>query len=389
MYAAVVVVLFLPTVASGQMRQLQTRHYLIHTDLEVELAEDLGRRMDAMFDEYARRLAGFNPPPMDRCTVYLFSRREDYARFTGQRFPNSGGVFMPSRNLLAAFLEGQGRDGLRRTLQHEAFHQFAHHAIGPNLPIWLNEGLAQVFEEGIWTGRQFLIGQVPPRRLRQLQDDLRAGRLIDFRTMLAMDDRAWRANLTSREMATLQYNQAWAMAHFLIYATDDAGRPRFRHRLLDMLQRVAQGQSADKAFIAAFSDNIPGFQDRFNEWASRLTASREATYIENQSILADLLIMLDGQGRRFTDIAAFRNFVMTGGYRVQYTKGHLQWTTDDPAVYFRDATGRPLGQQQLFFDPRPVAPLPDLVCQVESMLLRTRFFESQGRIDYEVLTEPR
>jgi hypothetical protein len=355
----------------------------------MELAEDLGRRMDAMFDEYARRLAGFNPPPMDRCSVYLFRQRDDYARFTGERFPNSGGVFMPSRNLLAAFLEGQGRDGLRRTLQHEAFHQFAHHAIGPHLPIWLNEGLAQVFEEGIWTGRQFLVGQVPPRRLRQLHDDLGAGRLIDFRTMLAMDDRAWRANLTSRETATLQYNQAWAMAHFLIYATDDAGQPRYRQRLLHLLRLSANGQGGEAAFVEAFSDNIAGFQDRFGEWARRLSATREATYIENQSILADLLVMLDGKDKRFADVAAFRNFVMTGGYRVQYTKGNLQWTTDDPAVYFRDAAGRPMGSADLFFQPRAGAPLPDLVCRADSLLLRTRFFRAGDRTDYEVLAEPR
>ena len=48
----------------------------------------------------------------------------------------AGGMFLPGRNLLAAFLEGQGRQQLRRTLQHEAFHQFAYNAISPDLPIW-------------------------------------------------------------------------------------------------------------------------------------------------------------------------------------------------------------------------------------------------------------
>ena len=61
---------------------------------------------------------------------------------------NTGGVFMSGRNLLASFLGDLGRDSLRRTLQHEAFHQFAHTVISPDTPVWLNEGLAQVFEEG-------------------------------------------------------------------------------------------------------------------------------------------------------------------------------------------------------------------------------------------------
>src|SRR6185437_8222678 len=120
----------------------------------------------------------------DLFEVYIFQKRADYVRFTEDRFPNTGGVFIPRRKLLAAFLENQGRDGLRRTLQHEAFHQFAFRAIGPELPIWLNEGLAQIFEEGIWTGSQFIIGQVAPRRVRQLDQDMREQRLTEFRKFL-------------------------------------------------------------------------------------------------------------------------------------------------------------------------------------------------------------
>src|SRR6185295_13641529 len=132
----------------------------------------LARRMDAMFDDYSRRLADFNPDRRAKFEVYLFKKRSDYLTFTKNKVPNTGGVFMPGRDTLAAFLEGQGRDALRRTLQHEAFHQFAFNAISPNLTPWVNEGLATVFEEGIFMGRSFSLGQVPPRRVRQLQYDI-------------------------------------------------------------------------------------------------------------------------------------------------------------------------------------------------------------------------
>src|SRR5690349_3328937 len=38
---------------------LQSKHYLIYTDVPEELAADLATRMDAMYDEYSRRLADF------------------------------------------------------------------------------------------------------------------------------------------------------------------------------------------------------------------------------------------------------------------------------------------------------------------------------------------
>src|SRR5205085_299513 len=146
--------------------------------------DDLGRRMDEMYAEYERRLADYNIGGVPRLEVYLFARQEDYLQFTGDRLRNTGGVYIPRRNLLAAFLEGQGRDGLRRTLQHEAFHQFAYNAISRTLPVWLNEGLAQLFEEAVWDGTSFWLGNVPPRRLRQLKNDLAKVRLIDFSRML-------------------------------------------------------------------------------------------------------------------------------------------------------------------------------------------------------------
>ncbi len=160
-----------------------TNHYRIRTDVDPGLAADLGHRMDVMFEEYSRRLVDFSPSDSDRLfNVYVFEHRDEYLDYTHHLFPNTGGIFIAGRSL-AAFLEGQGPDQLRRTLQHEAFHQFAYSAIGKNLPVWLNEGLAQVFEEGIYDGRVFRIGQVPPRRVRQLQYDVDHNKLIDFQTL--------------------------------------------------------------------------------------------------------------------------------------------------------------------------------------------------------------
>lgn len=376
-----------PASAGDALRVLESRHYAIRTDLDAPLAEDFAGRMDAMYDEYARRLAGFAAPDDARkLQAYLFATRADYVRFTKDRFPNTGGVFIPSRNLLAAFLEGQGRDGLRRTLQHEAFHQFAFASISKDLPIWLNEGLAQVFEEGIWTGRQFLIGQVPPRRVRQLHADLDAGRLIDFSRLLDMSDRQWAENLSDRTQGALQYNQAWAMAHFLIYAADAEGRPRFRARLLEMLRLIHEGAPGEKAFRAAFSDNIAGFQDRFVAWAREMKPTREATYIEHQQVLADLLVMLRERGQTFATIEDFRRHIEAGGFRLQYTKGQLQWTTDQrPRTYFSDMDGRLLTPHRLFFELRRGATLPDLVCRPhEGLQYRTRFHQEGQRLEFDV-----
>jgi hypothetical protein len=384
-------ILSLPSIcAAGELRTLRSAHYLVHTDLDTALAEELAKRLDAMYDEYARRLSIFDAPnPDKKFEVYLFAKREDFMRLTQNRFANVGGVFMPGRNVLAGFLEGQGRDGMRRVMQHEAFHQFVHMVISPDLPTWLNEGLAQYFEEGIWNGSHFAFGQVPPRRLRQLKHDIEKKQLISFREMLTMTHDQWEKGLVSdASRGATQYNQAWAMTHFLIHGAN--GEDRYRPRLIDMLRRLHAGESGTNAFVAAFSRNVDGFQDRFEEFAATLEATPEATLIERQSVLADMLGEFLRSGRQFSDVRAFRDEAAAKRARIRYTKGQIKWeTSTDVRIYFSDLNNRLFEPNELYFDHRGQAPLPDLVCLgTGATRLRTRFYKAGEQIEHEVVCEP-
>ena len=388
---ALVCLAFAPE-ARGQMRVLNTSHYRIHTDLNDGLANDLATLLDNMYGEYAKRLAIFERGAIPRLEVYLFRTERDYMEFSKGRLRNSGGVFVPDQNLLAAFLELQGRDTLRRTLQHEAFHQFAFNAISPDLPIWLNEGLAQFFEEGLWNGDGFLLGEVPPRRVRQLQADLRGDRLVSFSALLAMSSKQWSQRLTSnRADGATQYNQSWAMVHFLAMSRDAAGEFLYRPRLLKMLRLLHEGDQADQAFQMAFGSNISGFERRFVEYALALRPTPEATMIEHSDVLADLLIDLSRDGKRFDDVESFRKFVVAGRFKLHYVHGDLEWDTDpDMNHYFSDLQGTPFRSDELYFSLRNGAPLKDIVCRCgEKLLLRTRFYDGDGgQVDHELTIEP-
>jgi hypothetical protein len=395
--ARVVAALLLALIAcpsrAAEFRDFNSRHYRIHTDLDPILADDLARRMDHMYDQYAARLQQFvaGREVMPRFEVRLYEKQADYLAYAGQQFKNTGGVFMSGRSVLAAFLEGQGRDALRRTIQHEAFHQFAHTYIHADLPVWLNEGMAQVFEEGIWTGTEFLLHQAPPRRIRQLKADLGAGRLIEFGAMTRMSPQQWAANLeTDHEVGATQYNQSWAMVYFLVNARDNLGRERYRGRLLQMMQFLHEGKGSEEAFALSFGGNVKNFQDRFLEFARELQPTPEAALIENQGVLADLLTELAGRGLKFESMAAFKTVAVKKRYRLHYTRGQLKWHTDpNAAVYFADLENKPFGADRLFFARRPAAPLPDIVCRfTDSTAFRTRFYKlAGGKLEHEVLVE--
>jgi hypothetical protein len=375
---------------AADLRVIHTQHYEIHTDLDAAFATELAHRMDVMYEEYEKRLKDFRPPAnAPALPAYLFTREEDYMAFTEHRVMHTGGVFVvePNRSYLAAFLNGQGRDTLRRTLQHEAFHQFAHFAISHDLPIWMNEGLAQVFEEGIWTGQKFLLGQVPPRRIRQLQSDITHHTLVDFKTFLAITPEEWSANLTAdAEKGATYYNQAWAMVHFLA----ETGHPDGVALLTNYLKQLHNGEDPQAVFQQSFRDKIPEFQDRFADWALTLQPTPEATMLEHQDTLGDFLEALAKDGTRFTEMAGFRNTVIADGIQLRYTRGAVKWSTSEtPQIYFANLNGQFYAPGELFFQRSPGAPLLDIVCRPTAQVqLRTHFYKSNKKIEHEVLIEP-
>lgn len=371
------------------MKPSQSKHYQIFSDLDDAATKDYAKRLDGMYEEYARRLADFSVPSEPKFQVYLFKKQSDYRKFTGMRLPNSAGIFIPSLQALAGFEETQGRTALRQTLQHEAFHQFAWQAISQNLPIWLDEGLAQVFEEGVWTGDQFLLGQVPPNRIRLLQQDIANGRLMPFKQLMSMSRTAFQSRMRDDALGRSQYNQAWAMTHFLVFATDDKGKTRFRDRLIGWLRDLHAGRDPQQAFISNFSGNIDGFEKRFIEWAGKLQPTPLAVYSDRVSKLAELVRLFKQDGREFDSVDTLRKHLQQGQFHLTEQRDGQTFTLDEDAMtYLCNLDGKPWPGQSLFFEKRPKSPLPDIVLREPSgSVIRARFYTSGQRIDHDLVFE--
>ncbi len=391
----------------ADLRVVPTKHYELHTDIpDAELVADLGKRLDVMYGLYAKELSEFKPaadaPPLP---VYLFAERQRYMAFTHYAGTNTAGLFAGGgkHSYLASYLGGQGRDSLRRTLQHEAFHQFAYFTVSRHLPIWLNEGLAQVFEEGIWTGKDFVLGQVPPRRIRQLRADIQGHTLVPFDKFLTITPKQWSDNLhADADAGATYYNEAWAVAHFLTHSTNRDYRKREGDllRKLHALDAKATDEQAydpakadagaDAAFAACFP-SVPKFQAAFEAWARTMRATDEATLIERQETLGDLLIAYKDKGQSFDTVPEFRQKVVTQKVQMTYTRGVVKYETDpDPSVYFADLRGGVYPPRLLYFQPAERAPLPDIVCwPAPGFRVRTHFYAGdKGKIEHEVSIEP-
>lgn len=271
----------------------KSRYYDIHTDMGRDTVREAAARLTTMAWEYHRRTAGVTKKPIRRMPFYLFSSREDYYDAGGMR--GTRGMYHWDR--LMAFAS-DGTDGeLWRAVQHEAFHQFAYQAIGRNMPPWLDEGLAEYFEQGIWTGDGLVTGLIPPAQLKRVKKLIAEDKLLPLAEMIIMPRAKWNADLR-----VANYDQAWSMVHFLVQAKAGKHQDAFAQFVND----IADGRGWRTAFERRFGD-VQTLQRRYCRWWASLGQNPTADEYDftTVQILTSYLARASSQGQTFKDVGGF------------------------------------------------------------------------------------
>ena len=261
-----------PLVHADKGQTFKSKRYVIHTDVERKRARQIATHMDAVYDAYNRRFgrAGFRQRYRQHMPLYMFTSRDDYLSFLARHridAVNTAGVFFVRRDVsgLATFLEGQSETRLYRVLQHEGFHQFALARIGPNLPIWANEGLAEYFGDAIVVKGKLVTNQVNEMRLRHVVASIRAEEHMPFDVLMNMTGDQWHRRVGERDNASLMYNQSWSIVHFLIN-----GDKKYRKAFDAYLKLINKGQSAGKAYTEAFGGTYEPFEKAWKAYILEL-----------------------------------------------------------------------------------------------------------------------
>jgi hypothetical protein len=280
------------------MRKYDTPYYQLYTDLGEADAREADLRMTRMFEEYQRRTAGFAGQVKGKFPFYLFKSKEDYLAAGAPQ--GSSGVFIQAggANWLMAAAGQRTSAYTWHIVQHEGFHQFIAATIPNEIPVWANEGLAEYFGEGIWTGDGFVTGLVSQERLEEVQAALRERRVKPFAQMLAMSAQAWGSKLEYSN-----YTQAWAMVHFLAHG--DGGK--YQAPFVQFMLKVGRGAAPDAAWRDVFGKDTAAFEQRFSAyWLGLPQNPTRGTYLHalvqtQTSFLARAVL----QRQTFTDAPGF------------------------------------------------------------------------------------
>ena len=210
--------------------------------------------MTRIFEEYQHKTFGFPGEIHEKFRCILYRSRADYEAAGGPA--KSTGIYLDDVKSLMVCTGDHPTPGVWGVLQHEAFHQFAAKVIRVDLPTWLNEGIAEYFAECRFTGDGFYPGLAPPRRIHRLQDAINQGKLQSVQQLLNMSPQQW-----ARGISIKDYDQAWSIVFYLIYADDGKYAPSLNRYVSLLGQNVRREPAWQQCF-----GPVGQFEARWKAW---------------------------------------------------------------------------------------------------------------------------
>jgi hypothetical protein len=196
--------------------------YDFHSNFELQRNLPLFAELEELGEQVHRELQ--LPPSRNLVQVYIFEDRDRFEHFMQSKYPElpkrraffvaqPHGVGSPEELLVYTYWGDRVREDLRHELTHALLH-----SVLKNVPIWLDEGLAEYFE-------------LPPEK--QGVNATHLGRLrhgaTEFKPALARLEQFSQV----QEMGPQEYQEAWAWVHLML-----RDKPEARKALLAYLQQL-------------------------------------------------------------------------------------------------------------------------------------------------------
>jgi Tfp pilus assembly protein PilF len=232
-------------------RWVETRstHFVVLTDASEKEARRLAsqfERMHMVFHTLLPAKGDDTDPPI--VVVAVRDRKGMQAlepeAYLGKNQIDLGGFFLraPEKNYILVRLDAQ-EEHAYANVYHEYTHYMLRKADGW-LPLWLNEGLAQFYENTDIDAKTVWLGQANAQELRFL------GRadLLPIETLLKVDTKS--SYYHDEQKGSIFYAESWALTHFLIVSD----RIQETHRMHDYAELLARGEDAVSAAREVFGD---------------------------------------------------------------------------------------------------------------------------------------
>jgi hypothetical protein len=321
----------LPALLAFNPVAVESEHYLFKTDVPRDQAREAFIRLDRAFESYAYDLRGRGQPVDRRLNAAFFAKREDMLAYT--KDPRIAAMFVwQGENQAIVFAMSPDMSTVWGNLQHEAFHQYVRYSVG-ELPQWLDEGIAEYYEAGIFTGDGYELGGVDPRELADAQALARLNSFVPYNQFVAVNTKQWIGAMNHR-----WYVQAWSMVYFLMHANNGEYKPK----LESFMARVAKATERERAsedfgrdmWRAEFGNDFTQWEGAWKRWLAGMkdTVNVAAQRRANVRTILSLADRARIANARFTSFAELT--VLAAGNRLSLPQDQVNWL---PPQVLKDA----------------------------------------------------
>lgn len=346
---------------------LEAKHHVVYGDLDPARSFEVRLRLDALADAFEELIELEAWPEMQPLPVFLYGRAEDYRHALDEAHPHVFAVYNGKELRAALDEELFSWESIWWEVQHSALQQFSHWVLarnGQSVPTWLGAGLAEYFAQGLWCGEGMVLGLVTPARTYQrgqqsytrpgrvsrVQQRIRAGQFQPLDQFFSLDAERW-----AQQNQAANYDQAWALVHFLLHGRSGQYRPALIAHLNDIRRGIAPGES----FATRFGRDLGQLESAYRQWWLEQDESlgRDSRDRAMMATLVSILARSQSAGQRFGTAEAFFAAARAGELKITAEpagKTSLPQSLVDRAVARADAL--PGRQWQLKQPPGVVAP---------------------------------
>ena len=257
--------------ARDTWRSVRTNNMFVIGNADPEKLRQVAAWLEFFHRSFARLISRNVIDSSVPTTVIVFRDEASFRPFKPiyqGRAANVAGFFLPGNdvNYIAISLDAGDRDPFGT-----AFHEYVHLHLKDNIPgapLWLNEGLAELYGSLQFSGNDALLG-APIYPYIQL---LRGEGLLPLQTLFSINTNSPHYN--EDDKTGIFYGQSWALVHYLMLG--DSGR---QEQFKRFLQQVSRGDDAAKAIENSFGVSVATLEDELRSYVRRgnLTAQRIAT----------------------------------------------------------------------------------------------------------------
>lgn len=299
-------------------RSVRTNNLFVIGNTEPEKLRQVAAWLEFFHSAFARLVSRNVLDASVPTTVIIFRDDASFVPFkpTYQGRPaNIAGYFQPGDdvNYIAIALDPREENSYST-----AFHEYVHLHVRDNIPdapLWLNEGLAELYGSLQFSGNDALLGAPIGYYLRLL----RSQELLPLNTLFSIGTNSPHYN--EQEKSGIFYGQSWALVHYLMLG--DRGRQEQFKRFISL---VSRGEAAAKAIQDVYGVSIETLEQELR------------AYVRGGNFLAQRIASVDNP-QTYASYTAMQRTTLTDG-EANYYLGDLLLhigRESDAERYFKQA----------------------------------------------------